>query len=77
MAIVVVSAASFAFFESSKEKKVSFEEWKSRFGVTFEKSEEEYRKLIFERNLEKINKHNADTTQTYKMGINQFTAYND
>jgi C1A family cysteine protease len=28
--------------------------------------------MVFMRNLEKINKHNADPTQTYTMGVNQF-----
>ena len=29
--------------------------------------------MIFEKNLAEINRHNADETQTYKKGINQFT----
>ena len=33
--------------------------------------------MIFERNLAKIEAHNADKTQTYTMGINQFTAMAD
>jgi len=31
------------------------------------------RLAIFNQNLAKISAHNADSTQTYKMGINQFT----
>jgi hypothetical protein len=31
--------------------------------------------MIFKDNLNKINQHNADPTQTYKMGENQFTAF--
>jgi hypothetical protein len=32
-----------------------------------------YRITIFNQNLKTIQKHNADASQTYKMGINQFT----
>lgn len=35
--------------------------------------EEAYRFKIFKDNVDKIRKHNADLTQTYTMGINQFT----
>ena len=29
--------------------------------------------MIFERNVANIEAHNADPSQTYKMGVNQFT----
>jgi hypothetical protein len=32
-----------------------------------------FRRLIFERNVRIIEAHNADASQTYKKGINQFT----
>lgn len=32
-----------------------------------------YRKSVFMMNLAKVNAHNADKTQTYTMGINQFS----
>jgi len=32
---------------------------------------------IYAQNVDKINKHNADTTQTWQMGINQFTDMNE
>lgn len=35
--------------------------------------EEQYRKTIFLRNIVKINEHNAVSTNTYTMGVNQFT----
>ena len=41
--------------------------------MKFEADEDSFRRLIFNRNVETINKHNADETQTYKMGVNQFT----
>ena len=31
-----------------------------------------YRKMIFENNLRKIREHNADETQSWKMGVNKF-----
>jgi hypothetical protein len=42
-----------------------------------EPQEELYRKIIFENNLIKIQRHNSDPTQTYKMGVNQFTIFSD
>jgi hypothetical protein len=46
--------------------------------VEFEdEAEEYYRMIIFEQNLIKIKAHNLDTTQTHKMGVNQFTIYTE
>ena len=50
-----------------------YEQWKSEFGMQFDESEDSYRRLIFEKNLKEIEAHNADETQSYKMGVNQFT----
>jgi hypothetical protein len=36
-----------------------------------------YRKIIFQKNLEIIKKHNADSSRTYDMGINKFTVLTD
>jgi len=55
----------------------AFEDWKHKFGVSWAPEEEAYRRLIFEKNVILINKHNADHTQTYTKGINQFTIYTD
>lgn len=45
-----------------------------KFGLTFKDGAEYVHRLqIFANNLDMINKHNADKTQTYKMGVNQFT----
>jgi C1A family cysteine protease len=51
----------------------AFESFKANFGKSYESSEEIVRKAIFNANVEIINAHNADETQTYKMGINSFT----
>jgi len=52
----------------------SWESFKSTHGKTYS-SEEEHslRQAIFMVNEAMINAHNADNTQTYKMGINKFT----
>jgi hypothetical protein len=63
------------YFETSQSNPDTFEHWKTQFAVSFDPKEEMYRKLIFEKNVKIIETHNADTTQTYKMGINQFTIY--
>ena len=74
----LVSIAIFAVYQSSQEaKKDLFEEWKGQFGVNWAPEMESFRRLIFEKNTLKMEKHNADNSQTYKMGINQFTIYTD
>jgi C1A family cysteine protease len=72
----LVSIAILAMYYTANESKVdAFEEWKGQFGTHWAPEEEAYRRLIFEKNLILINKHNADHTQTYKMGVNQFSVY--
>ena len=52
----------------------NFDKWKSDFAKLYTSAAQEvFRKTVFLNNLKKINRHNADKTQTYKMGINQFT----
>jgi len=69
---LAILATYYAYHQGSTD---AFEEWKIRFGVSWPLEEEAYRRLIFEENLISIKKHNADLTQTYKMGINQFSVY--
>ena len=65
-----------AVYNSAQDKQQdSFEAWKAEYGVNWAPHEESYRRLIFQKNLAKIELHNADTTQTYKMGVNQFTPF--
>ena len=72
----LVSLAILAAYYSSHEGKIdAFEEWKGKFGVSWAPEEEAYRRLIFEKNMINIQKHNADATQTYKMGVNQFSVF--
>lgn len=64
-----------AYYTAHQEKVDAFDQWKGQFGANWAPEEEAYRRLIFEKNLIKIEKHNNDNTQTYKMGVNQFTAF--
>ena len=51
-----------------------FNTFRSTFGKKYQSlSEMEYRMSIFQEKLEQIRRHNADETQTYKLGINQFS----
>lgn len=52
-------------------------EWKEKYGHTFSESEDAYRRFVFDLNMGKIKEHNADASQTYQMGVNQFTAYTE
>lgn len=55
-------------------KDITFEEFKAQYGLKFESMfEEKYREVIFTENLAKINAHNAKNSETYEMGVNQFT----
>ena len=77
--ILVASLVSLAliavYYSANQTKTDSFSEWKGKYGINWAPEEEAYRRLIFEKNLANIEKHNADSTQSYKMGVNQFTIY--
>lgn len=76
VALALVALALVAVYFTSQETKVdAFKEWQAQYGVNWAPEEEAYRRIIFMKNLENINKHNADPTQTYQMGVNQFTIY--
>ena len=49
----------------------TFEHYKAEFGKTYTGAEHEARKAAFADNLRKIHEHNADTTSTWKMGVNE------
>lgn len=50
----------------------AFHEFKKTYNREYTTEESMYRYSIFAANVEKINKHNADKTQTYEMEVNQF-----
>ena len=50
-----------------------FDTWKSSAGRDYAlEDERDYRQLIYYTTVVKISKHNADPTQTYRMGLNHF-----
>ena len=59
--------------EANGSEKV-FQEWKSKYAWDWSKGEEPYRRIIFNQKLQEIQQHNADPTQTYQKGLNQFSA---
>lgn len=65
------------YFSTESSKTTAFDEWKSQYGANWAPAEEDFRRIVFEKNFAVISKHNADKTQTYKMGVNQFTAMTD
>ena len=73
LAGLIVGLCVLALYYGNETRKDAFQEWKSKYNMKFEADEDSFRRLIFNRNVETINKHNADETQTYKMGVNQFT----
>jgi hypothetical protein len=75
VALIALASALALFVTDSQESISKFDQWKQTYGVDFDPSEDVYRKIIFEQNLQLIQKHNSDPTQTYKMTVNQFTAF--
>jgi C1A family cysteine protease len=52
----------------------TFRDYLQESGKSYSNPEEmKMRQSIFEHNLQKIRTHNADKTQTWKMGVNKFT----
>jgi hypothetical protein len=51
-----------------------FQQWKAQHGKTYGSTfEESYRERVFRQNIAQIEVHNADASQTYQRGVNQFT----
>ena len=74
--IAITALAMFTFHQGNSQSQV-YDEWKQTYGYEWEPLEDAYRKIIFMKNVELMEKHNADSSKTYKMGINQFTAMTD
>ena len=77
-AVAVVVAASLVAARAPKWHEIegyTFDQFLSDFNKPLAKGTEEYkmRKHIFLTKVQAMKKHNADSTQTYKRGINQFT----
>jgi len=51
-----------------------FSQWQAKFKIkTKSDSDLQYRKLIFNKKCEKIDKHNSDPSKSYKKGLNKFS----
>ena len=74
---IALVLAIFVLVPTSETQQDDYLVWKQKFGQSFTHEEDSFRRLIFLKNLDIIEKHNKDSTQTYKMGINQFSALTD
>ena len=77
IATLFLISASFLLFYQTQNNQDEYLTWKKSFGYSWSVEEDDYRKIIFNKNVEIINKHNADPSKTYKMGVNQFTGLTD
>ncbi|CAD8213220.1 unnamed protein product [Paramecium octaurelia] len=59
-------------FYSQNEESHSFKIWQKKYNKFYSSSEEAYRQIIFNQNVELINKHNSNPNKSYSMAINQF-----
>lgn len=75
VSLIALAAVSMICLNGKNTSDSKFEQWKLTYAAEFDPSEEVYRRMIFEKNLQIIQNHNADLTQTYKMAVNQFTIY--
>jgi hypothetical protein len=73
--LLLAGITSVFLYSTSHQKHIAkFAEWSTMNGKTYDNQVEKiYREKVFNENVANIEQHNADTTQTYKMGINQFT----
>ena len=74
--LAVLGAAAVLYAQPQPQADLTdFQSWKTQYGVKYDSMfEEAYRERVFLENIAKINLHNANEHNTYRMGINQFTA---
>jgi C1A family cysteine protease len=77
LAVVLALLSATALYYGSVERKDDYLSWKQQFNVAFSAEEDAYRRIIFMKNLELVQRHNADLSHTYKMGLNHFSALTD
>lgn len=76
--LAVMAALALFYTSTPAHQEDPFQEFKTQFQKTYSRTgEEHYRKMIFLNNLARIESHNSDSTNTYKMGVNQFTDLSD
>jgi uroporphyrinogen-III decarboxylase len=74
--LLVLGATTLVLFnlEGNSAKPYSFDQYKADYSKKYrDVGEEQYRRTIFLRNLVKIEEHNANPSNTYTQGVNQFT----
>merc|ERR1719473_106789 len=71
--LALLATVLLAATQVSQSANSDFENYQSNFGKRYGSEESIMRQAIYNQNVAKIAAHNADETQTYKMGINQFT----
>ena len=70
---ILVSSLTIFNLSPSDNSLASFTKFKDQYGKKYlNEAEESYRKSIFLMNLAIIETHNADSTQTYTLGVTQF-----
>ena len=72
--LLLLSSTILANLTSEKAENHEYQAWKVKHGMKFHSSEDTYREFLFKKNVEAINAHNADPTQSYKKAVNKFTA---
>ena len=77
--LALAATAAFVLLSAEQERTTEqlFNEWRQEHGLMLDLSEQDqlYRLKVFEKNLQLISEHNAKPGQSYKMGVNQFTAF--
>ena len=73
--IAILGAVSVLYSQYEAKPEVSaFESWMTEYNVKYDSMfERAYRERIFLENLAKVERHNSEKN-SYKMGVNQFTA---
>ena len=76
LALLLLAGVTTLFLYSTSHQKatIKFDQWATLNGKTYESDTERlFRAKVYERNVANIEAHNADSTQTYLKGVNQFT----
>ena len=73
--LAIIGAAAVLLGQQQTSKVSDFESWKARHSVNYASQfENAYRERVFLENLAKIEAHNSQNSNTYEMGLNQFSA---
>lgn len=75
--LAIAATAVYLLTPTQDSPNMEFGDWVNQFSHMVQIKPEEmiYRAKIFEKNVKEINEHNSIEGKTYKLGINQFTAY--